>query len=339
MAGFGRVGRSSGTSADAYEAAPTPAAVVGKRTASESLPAASASELVGRESAAGARTEGGQLESDSGGGGGGAQTIAVQTTLPGAGRGGSDAREGGPAPGAAHAAETAGSEIAANSIVAPGGSPTVGGGSNDCLPSTGSAVLDWEAVDAGANWRANVRSLTLAGRIQINPWPSNPTSMTVPNTPNPVDGGNIGNTAGSNHWQSAIDDIADYDTSSGGGAGPNWHDTAASRAHEWAHWNDDYVGDAVTGASGGNWAAVNARIDALTVPKAGNADAVAAKAALTPLVNAELATWRSATIRRWNTLISTTDSPGAGGRGYAAGARVLAGHIAAIRRYKDSKGW
>ena len=61
----------------------------------------------------------------------------------------------------------------------------------------------------------------------------------------------------------------------GGGAGPSWHDTAASTAHEWAHWNGDYVGDAVTSAAGGNWAAVNARIDALTVPKAGNADAAA----------------------------------------------------------------
>jgi hypothetical protein len=205
------------------------------------------------------------------------------------------------------------------------------------LPSTASAVLAWDVVDAGTTWRANVTSLTLAGRVRINPWPSNPTSMTVPNTPNPVDGGNIGNTAGANHWQSAIDDLSNYDTS-GGGAGPNWHDTAASSAHEWAHWNEDYVGDSVTSAAGGNWAAVNARIDALTVPKAGHADAAAARTALTPLVNAELATWRSATIRRWNAL-GATDVPGGGGRGYAAGAAVLARHIAAINAYKTSKGW
>jgi hypothetical protein len=94
----------------------------------------------------------------------------------------------------------------------------------------------------------------------------------------------------------------------------------------------------VTSAAGGNWAAVNAQIDALTVPKAGHADAAAARTALTPLVNAELATWRSATIRRWNAL-AATDVPGGGGRGYAAGAAVLARHIAAINAYKTSKGW
>lgn len=83
---------------------------------------------------------------------------------------------------------------------------------------------------------------------------------------------------------------------------------------------------------------MNARIDALTVPKANNADTAAARAALTPLVNAEMATWRNATISRWNAL-AATDVPGGGGRGYAAGAAVLARHIAAITAYKTSKGW
>lgn len=304
--------------------------VPGKRSLVEGL---AAPDQAARESHAGVDSENAQLE---GGGAAAPQDIAVQTTIPGGQTAGATS-EGG-ASEAAHGAEEAGEELAANSTVAPGGSPTVGAGANDCVPSTGSATLAWDVVDAGTNWRANVTGLTLAGRIRINPWPSNPTTMTVPNTPNPVDGGNIENTAGGNHWQSAIDDLADYDTA-GGGAGPNWHDTAASRAHEWAHWNDDYVGDAVTGASGGNWAAVNTKIDALTVPKAGNADVAAARAALTPLVNAELATWRSATIRRWNTLISTTDKPGSGGRGYAAGVTVLSGHIARIRAYKTSKGW
>jgi hypothetical protein len=95
----------------------------------------------------------------------------------------------------------------------------------------------------------------------------------------------------------------------------------------------------VTSAAGGNWAAVNARIDALTVPKAGNADAAAGRTALTPLVDAEIATWRAATIARWNTLIGGTDTPGGGGRGYAAGTAVLAGHITAVRAFKTAQGW
>jgi hypothetical protein len=291
------------------------------------------------ESAAGSYTEGAQALADSGGG---SETIQLQTTLPGTGGGASPAREDVSAardPDAAHANEgpTAQSTVA-HSIVAPGGAPTVGGGANTCTPDPAGSTLVWDVVDAGAQWQVSVTSFTLAGRIQLNPWPSNPTTMTVPNTPNPVDGGNIGDAAGNNHWQYAMDDLANYDTA-GGGAGPHWHDTAASRAHEYAHWNEDYIGDAVTTAAGGNWAAVNARIDALVVPKAGHADAAAARVALTPLVNAELTTWRRATIRRWNAIISTTDTPGGGGRGYAAGARVLAGHITRIRAYKDSKGW
>lgn len=288
------------------------------------------------ESAHGAMTESTQLEDASAAG-----VIDVQTTLVGKGPGTPITSIGAPAvaPGLAPAGEAEGHEMAANNLVAPGGAPAVGAGANDCVPSTASAVVAWNVVDTGAAWRADVTSLTLAGRIRINPWPSNPSSMTVPNTPNPVAGGNINNTAGSaNHWQAAIDDMADYDTA-GGGAGPNWHSTAASTAHEWAHWNGDYVGDAVTGASGGDWAAVNARIDALTVPKAANPTEAAARAALTPLVNAEIATWRTATIRRWNALIGGTDTPGGGGRGYAAGAAVLATSIAAIRAFKTAQGW
>lgn len=230
----------------------------------------------------------------------------------------------------------------AYAVVAPGGAPAVNNnaGSNDCLPSTASAVLSWDVVSADAtNWGVDVTGLALAGQINIKPWPSDPGNMVVPNTPNPVDGGNINNTAGSaNRWQAAIDDMADYDTA-GGGAGPNWHSTGASRAHEWAHWNGDYVGDAVTSASGGNWPKANTNLDALREPKASSATAADARTALQPRVNARLATWRTATIGRWNTLISTTDSPGSGGRGYAAGLAVLNGHIAAVRAYATGKGW
>lgn len=231
---------------------------------------------------------------------------------------------------------------AAHSAVAPGGTPAVNNSaaSNDCIPSTASAVLSWNVASADAtNWAVNVNSLTLAGQINIKPWPSDPTRMVVPNTANPVDGGNINNTAGSaNHWQAVINDMANYD-SAGGGAGPNWHSTAASSAHESAHWTGDYIGDAVTSASGGNWPQTNTNLDALREPKASSATAADARTALSARVNARLATWRSATIRRWNSLISTTDSPGSGGRGYTAGQRVLNTLIASVRAYKTTKGW
>jgi hypothetical protein len=191
-------------------------------------------------------------------------------------------------------------------------------------------------VDDGANWRADVTALHLSGTVRITPWPSNPTSMTVPNTANAVDGGNINNTTGSpNHWQAAIDDMADYDTA-GGGAGPNWHSTAASSAHEWAHWNEDFLGDAIPA---GNWTQTNADIDRLTVPKSAHADAAAARTALTPRVNARFNQFITALAHQWNNVIAPRDTPGGGGRGYAAGARVLAGLIGNVRGYATGKGW
>jgi hypothetical protein len=181
-----------------------------------------------------------------------------------------------------------------------------------------------------------VTALQLTGEMHVTDWPSAPTSMTVPNTANPVDGGNITNTAGSaNRWQAAIDDMADYDTA-GGGRGPNWHSTAASSAHENAHWTGDYLGDALPA---GNWAQTNTDLDALSVPKAAAADAAAARAALEPQVAARFRTFNRAVIARWNVLINTTDQPGSGGRGYAAGQAVLNGLITAVRNYATAKSW
>jgi hypothetical protein len=219
--------------------------------------------------------------------------------------------------------------------VAPTGAPTVhAGGGNSCTP--GNEALDWTVVDAGANWRADVTALRVSGDIHITDWPNNPTSMTTPNTANPVDGGNINNTAGSaNHWQAAIDDMADYDTAAGGGAGPNWHSTAASRAHEWAHWNEDYLADCIPA---GNWVQTNQDIDQMTVPKGDHADAASARAALAPRVTARFNLFVAAVTRRWNAVIAS-DVPGGGGRGYAAGTRVLSGLIGGVRTYATGKGW
>lgn len=224
---------------------------------------------------------------------------------------------------------------AVHQAVAPSGVPTVvAGGGNDCQPSL--PVLDWTVVEDGASWRADVTALRVSGTLHITPWPSNPTSMTVPNTANPVDGGNINHTPGSpNHWQAAIDDMADYDTP-GGGAGPSWHSTAASSAHEWAHWNEDFLGGAIPA---GNWTQTSADIDQMTVPKSAHADATAARAALAPRVNARFNQFIVALANHWNHVIAPRDVPGGGGRGYAAGARVLSGLISNVRGYATSKGW
>ncbi|WP_395715199.1 hypothetical protein [Reyranella sp.] len=215
--------------------------------------------------------------------------------------------------------------------VAPSGSPTTGSSSNDCTPAT--STISFDAVSADAdNWRVDVTALTLQGQVNVADWPSKPTDTATPNTANPVDGGNI--TSG--NFQSAIDDMADYNTV-GGGRGPNWHSTAASSAHEWAHWNTDWVADSIGSAKGGNWSKTNQELDAIKEPKSSSADAAAAKAAMQGRVSARLTKFDNAATKRWNAI---PDSPGvAGSTGYIAGAAVLATLISSVRTYATSKGW
>ncbi len=247
-------------------------------------------------------------------------------------RGGSTSTKLGDAP------TPSGDERTAYSIVQPGGTPTLGSSENTCLPSTSSAVLAWEVVDGGDKWCVSVTSLTLAGQVNVKPWPSKPNEMVTKNTPNPVDGGNINNTENSNnHWKVARENLDTYNKS-GGGAGPHWHDTAASKAHEWAHGNTDYIKDSVSSSAGGNWPDVNKELDKLSITKGGGlVSAEVAKAALQKKVDALLKTWRSKTISRWNAI---PDSPGAaGGAGYVAGQKVLDKHITKIDAYAKEKGW
>jgi hypothetical protein len=215
--------------------------------------------------------------------------------------------------------------------VAPSGAPTQGAAASVCLPAH--STLAWNVVSADAdNWGVNVQSLTLAGQVNVKPWPSHPTSTVVPNTVNPVDGGNITQA----NFQPAIDDMTNYHTV-GGGAGPNWHSTSASSAHEWAHWDTDWIADSTLSAAGGNWPQANTALDALREPKATSPMNAAAQTALTPRVDARFATFRTAVANRWNAI---PDSPGvAGSTGYDAGAVVLAGLIGSVRTYATAKGW
>lgn len=111
--------------------------------------------------------------------------------------------------------------------------------------------------------------------------------------------------------------ILNFHDKPGGGAGPYWHCTEASRTHEWAHWNEDWVADAVNSSKGGNWPAVNAKIERLWVSKVlGRFTKEAGRKALEPLVNKQIDELDDEVTDRWNEF-DPTDKPGAGGRGYA----------------------
>lgn len=222
----------------------------------------------------------------------------------------------------------------ANAAIAPTPNPTTNNAaaSNDCLPQQ--PILTWDVCFDVTNqlWYARVSKLECKGQINIKPWPSQPATMVVPNTANPVNGGNINNTVGSsNRWSYAISDMQDYDTP-GGGAGPDWHSTAASSAHENFHWNTDWM----TTCIGAKWPAAETAIEAFTSNATTKA---AAKTAIEPQVNTRFGTFKTDLATEWNTNIAPKDSPGAGGGAYATGSGVLAGLINAVQAYRVLKGW
>ncbi|MBN1929199.1 MAG: hypothetical protein JW764_06630 [Chlorobiaceae bacterium] len=224
------------------------------------------------------------------------------------------------------------------SNVAPTENQTVNnpGADNSCTPSF--PKIEWDVVSKDAsNWGVCVSALKLEGDINIKPWANKPTTMTVPNTPNPVDGGNINNTAGSdNRWKAAVDDMKDYNKA-GGGAGPNWHSVSASIAHENAHWSTDWLKDSILDSAAGDWKKANKEINQLTEPKADSPTQAEAKTKLTPKVDAKRISFGNKAITKYN---SIPDTPGdAKGAGYKAGERVLSGLIASVTAYKTTKGW
>lgn len=220
--------------------------------------------------------------------------------------------------------------------VPPTGTPTYDGAAavSTCLPADIlPADVAWDVEDKGDKWGVKVTAFTTRGAIKVNPTPNLPTTMTTPNTANPVDGGNINNTAGSkNYWKFAIEQMRGYHRP-GGGRSNHWHSTAASDAHEWAHWNTDWLKNVL----GGLWPRANRDIDAITIPKADAVDDVAARPLLRPKVNARIATADAKSTRDWN---AVPDTPGAAGaNGYQAGQQVLDGLIQSVRDYARSKKW
>jgi len=216
----------------------------------------------------------------------------------------------------------------------PGGAPTFDGaaGENTCQPKSSAAKLDWEVKEIEKAWTVNVTGFTVTGAIKVAPWPSKPTEMVTPNTANPVDGGNITDAEGDNNWKFAVKEMEEYNQASGGRSS-YWHSYEASKAHEWAHWNTDYM----TLCVGKYWPQANKDLDAISIPKADAANATAAKAKLQAKVDTRLDKLRSDMIGAWNAI---PDSPGnAGGSGYKAGQTVLDGLIAKVREYATKKGW
>lgn len=201
-------------------------------------------------------------------------------------------------------------------------------GGSDCTPddfTTGDLV--WSVVAKKKHWGVKVTSLTTSGSINVNPTPSRPTDPTGPNTPNPVSGGNITE----DNWSDVRASLTEYHTRKGG-RGP-WHDTAASTAHEWAHWDTDWMKNCL----GTTWPTYRRKMERLKVPKSTAATANDARAALQPLVEAKLTALDRAATKKWN---KVPDSPGDFfANGYLAGQAVLDKHVKKLDSYVTKEGW
>jgi hypothetical protein len=206
---------------------------------------------------------------------------------------------------------------------------------SDCLPADIlPADVNWDVVDGGTTWRSRVTAFRTRGKIRVNPTPNKPTTLTTPNTANPVDGGNIENKPGSNnHWKFAVDEMRAYHTV-GGGRSAHWHSTAASNAHEYAHWNSDWLKKVLPGL----WPDANKDIDAMTIPKADAANAGAARSKLKPKVDARINTANAKSTTDWNAVVAV-DKPGVNASGYPAGQKVLDRLIGAVESYAKRKKW
>jgi hypothetical protein len=195
----------------------------------------------------------------------------------------------------------------------------------------------WQLISSDEeNWGIDVVDLVLTGEIAIRPWPSTPDRMVVPNTPNPVDGGNINDEPDSpNYWKTVVNSLNNYNVP--GYRKSDWYATDAIVAHEWAHWNIDLIEDAVMSNKGGNWPKLNSKLDAQREPKSRSPSRQDAWAALELKIEKYTKNFKDDVCTRFKAI---PDSPGvAGSTGFIAGQKVLDSYIERILNYAAGKGW
>jgi hypothetical protein len=188
------------------------------------------------------------------------------------------------------------------------------------------------------NWGIDIYDLVLTGKITIRPWPSTPDQMIVPNTPNPVDGGNINDEPDSPcYWKTVIDLLGMYNSPPSAKKKSDWYATDAIIAHEWAHWNIDFIEDAVISNKGGDWPKLNSKIEAQREPKSSSPSAEDARAPLQLKLEKYINNFRQDAEKRWNAIPDRPGDPGS--TGFIAGQKVLDSYIERIFSYAASKGW
>ena len=139
-----------------------------------------------------------------------------------------------------------------------------------------------------------------------------------------VPGGNVTQS----NWKSIIADLADY--CSTGYAGPVWHHTDATRAHEEYHWYQEWMKESI----GNHWPKTEKDLEIFFLPEDAVCKSIDAKIALQSSVTLRYNIFKSNAWTKWGAL---PDGPG--DPPYAAGQRVLNKIIRDIKKFAKKNGW
>lgn len=183
-------------------------------------------------------------------------------------------------------------------------------------------VLEWCTYIVGegedSKWKATVTMLTLPATINIKQW-------TPEQTPAPTvgKGGNVT----SNNWQAIVQELQEYDTPGPfGKAGPNWHTTEATKAHEMYHWEQEWIEQCVKFY----WPTCEESIESYEDK---DYDALVQK------VSQRFYNFKMHCNNKYAEEFDAIDEPGKGSGAYAAGKAVLLQVIAEIQAFAEEQGW
>lgn len=222
---------------------------------------------------------------------------------------------------------------------------------NATIPTGDSPKVEYDYIQTDPEnniWNIKVTKMEIEGLMTIYSWPSFPHCMNVDeseshgmNTPNatvepyniiePEDAeGHPG--YGINVWDYVVGQLEDYGTLSA--AGPQWHATEASEAHEMYHWNNDIMTEPV---NAGNWPAIQQEMEEVSVTATSRREAVGK---LTPIVEMIFDDFRTRFADYYMNVCVKRDKVGIPmDGGYAAGKNVLNVYIQEIKDLAARKKW
>jgi len=221
---------------------------------------------------------------------------------------------------------------------------------NVTIPAADTPGVEYDYVkDPNSDtWSIKVTKLIIDGKMEIYPWPDFPHCMNADepeshgmNTPNATsepyniigpEEAAANSSYAINVWDYVVNQMQDYGTKYP--AGPQWHSTKASEAHEMHHWNQDILTDSY---NAGNWPDVQREMESVSVHAINRMEAVGK---LTPIVEMIFEDFRTRFAKYYMEVCVPNDTPKTPmDGGYAAGKAVLEVYIKEIKDLAARKKW